>query len=48
MFTNQDSHGFWKVMEIENAIFQDLGKFWKGEDFQNGFGKVLDFCLEKF
>ena len=23
------------------------GMFWKGEDFQNGYGKVLDFCLEK-
>ena len=34
----------WKVMDIENAIFQ----VWKGEDFQNGFGKLLDFCLEKY
>ena len=48
----------WNVMEIENAIFQDLqsfgkcnlpgpAKFWKREDFQNGLGKVLDLCLEQ-
>ena len=37
----------WKVMEIENAIFQDLKSFEKRVDFQSGYGKVLDFCLEK-
>ena len=36
----------WKVIEFENAIFQDLESFGR-EDFQNGYGKVLDFCLEK-
>ena len=30
----------WKVMELN-------GKIWKGEDFQNGYGKVLAFLLEK-
>ena len=32
-------------MEIENAIFQDLERFGK-EDFQNSYGKVLDFCFD--
>ena len=34
-------------MEIENAIFSDLESFGR-EDFQKVFGKVLDFCLERF
>ena len=41
-------YGFWKVMEIENVIPQDLESFWKKQYFQNGYGKVLDFCLEEF
>ena len=44
----QGPYGFWKVVEIENAIFQDPGKFWKREDFQNGYGKFLDFYMDKF
>ena len=39
--------GFEKVLEIDNAIFQDMENFGKGEVFQNGYGKVLVFCLEK-
>ena len=35
---------FWKVMEIDNATFQDLDIFGKG-GFQTGYGTVLDFCL---
>ena len=35
-------------METENAIFQDLESFGKKRSFQNGYGKVLDFCLERF
>ena len=38
---------FWKVMEIDNTIFQDLESFGK-EIFQSGYGKGLDFCLKKF
>ena len=38
---------FWKVIEIDNAVFQDLESFGKREDFQTGYGKVLDFCLGK-
>ena len=34
--------------EIENEIVHDLGIFGKGELFQNGYGKVLDFCSGKF
>ena len=37
----------WKVMEIENTIFKDLGCFGKEMIFYKGYGKVLDFCLEK-
>ena len=43
----QGSYGFCKLMEIENAIFQDLESFGR-EYFQKGYGTVLDFCLEKF
>ena len=39
---------FWKVMEIENAVFQDLESFRKEMIFYNDFGKVLAFCLQKF
>ena len=35
-------------MEIEIAIFQDLESFGKERIFYNGYGKVLDFCLEKY
>jgi len=28
-------------MEIDNAMFQDLGSFGKREISQNGYGKVL-------
>ena len=31
-------------MEIDNAVFQDLGSFGKREVFQKVCGKVLDFC----
>jgi len=41
------AYGFWKAMESENAIFQALESFPR-EDFQNDYGTVLDFCLEKF
>ena len=33
---------FWKVMEIENAVFQELESFGK-ENFQNGYGKFWIF-----
>ena len=39
---------FWEVVKIHNAIVQDLESFGKREVFQNGYGKVLDFCLEQF
>ena len=32
---------------IDVRHFPGPGKFWNGEDFQNSFGKVLDFYLEK-
>ena len=48
MFYGQGSCGSWKVMEIDNAILQDLESFGKREVFQNGYGNVLDFCLGKF
>ena len=35
-------------MEIDSTIFQDLEGFGKREVFQNGCGKVLDFCLGQF
>ena len=35
----------WKVMEIDNAIFQDLESFGKREIFQTGYGIVLEYCL---
>ena len=47
----QDLCGFWKIlkgMEIENTIFQDLENLEKRGDFQNGYGEVLSFCLEKW
>ena len=34
-------------MGIDNAIFQDLESFRKREVFRNGYGKVLDVCLEQ-
>ena len=34
-------------MEIENAIFQDLESFGKEMIFYSGYGKGLDFCMEK-
>ena len=34
-------------MEIEGTIFQDLESFGKEMIFYNGYGKILDFCLEK-
>ena len=33
----------WKVIKVENAIFQDLKSLGKREHFQNGYGNVLDF-----
>ena len=47
----QGSYGFlkfWKVMKIDNAIFQDLESFGEKKLFENGYGQVLDFCLGKF
>ena len=35
-------------MEIDNAIFQDLERFGRRGVFQNGYGKVLGFCLGQF
>ena len=37
---------FWKFIRTNNAIFQDLEDFGR-EVFQNGYGKVLDFCFKK-
>ena len=37
-----------KVVEIDNAIFQDLDSFGKRGVFQHGCGNVLDFCFGKF
>ena len=39
---------FWKVLEIDNAIFQELESFGKREVFQNVYGKVLDFGCGQF
>ena len=39
---------FWKVMEIDNAFFQDLESFEKGRFFQIGYRKVVDFFSGKF
>ena len=33
---------FWKL----KMQFPAPGEFWKREDFQNGYGKVLDFSME--
>ena len=35
-------------VRVLGAIFQDLESFGKREVFQNGYGKVLDFCLGQF
>ena len=35
---------FWKVMEFDNAVFQDPESFGKREVFQNGYGEGLDFA----
>ena len=37
---NQSSHGFWKAMEIDNAIFQNLESF--------GKEKLFKMAMEKF
>ena len=34
---------FWKVMEIENAVFEELESFGKERSFQNGYGKFWIF-----
>ena len=36
------SYWFCTVFEIENAIFQDLESFGTREDFQSGYGKILN------
>ena len=33
----------WKL----KCLFPETGQFWKWKVFQNGYGKVLDFCLGK-
>ena len=33
------SYGFWKVMETDNAVFQDLESFGKGRFFKMAMGK---------
>ena len=38
---------FWKVMEIEKAIFQDLERFRKESVFKMAMAK-LEFFMEKF
>ena len=38
---------YWKVIEIENVIIQDLESFGQAMAFYNGYGKVSDFCLER-
>ena len=47
----QVSCGFWKVLESYGnwqCNFPGPGKFLEKErSFQNGYGKVLDFCLGK-
>ena len=42
----QSPYGFWKVMEIENAIFQQLESFSKGRIFCIGYGNVFDISCE--
>ena len=39
---------FWKVMEINNAIFQDLESFGKEKFFKMVVENFLDFYLGKF
>ena len=46
-FTYHGPYGFWKVMEFDTAIFQDL-KVLEKRGFQNNYGKVVDFCLGQF
>ena len=36
----------WKVMEIDNAIFQDLETFGKRDVFQSGYEKFWKFVWE--
>ena len=51
VWVRQGSCGFLKVLESygnDSAISQELGSFGKGRLYQNGYGRVLDFCLEKF
>ena len=48
MLTNKVRTGsgmFWKLMELKTP-FSRTWKVWKEMDFYNGYGKVLDFCLE--
>ena len=46
--TFQKLNRFWKVMKIDNAIFQNLESFGKGKCFHLDYRKALDFHLEKF
>ena len=41
--TIQDSYGFWKVMKLDNAIFQDLESFGKERLFKMVMEKLLIF-----
>ena len=44
---NQGPYGFWKVMEIENVIFQDLESFGKERIFEMAMAK-FGFLFGKF
>ena len=39
---------FWKVLEIDYTTFHGLESYGKRMVFQDGYGKVLDFCSGTF
>ena len=45
--SKQGPYRFWKVIEIENAIFHDLESFGKEMILYNGYGKVLEVLFVK-
>ena len=47
MGNKQGLYGFWEVMEIDNAFFQDLESFGKREVFQKGLWNSFGFLFGK-
>ena len=42
----QGPYGFWKVMEIDSAIFQELESFGKESSYGNAFKMAIEkFCI---